>query len=241
MKALLISAALLAVSTIAQAAPSLTSQQEADLNSIQAILMENPELIGPVNQSLLAHTQQQSSQAQLLSASHDYIYNNPRHVQWGAENPELTIVVFHDFSCPFCKRLHPVLEQATKAHSNLKVISLFVPLKEMSSDRESINSATYALNVWQQEPDAFHSVNEALMKKWGAHNTRSVEKVAKSTGTETMLETNPAVNQMMQRNYELFVGLGVRGTPGMFIGDEFVSGYIDFNQLDRIIKQQLRG
>ncbi|PMJ92638.1 DsbA family protein [Vibrio sp. 10N.261.55.A7] len=223
------------VSALLVSPMALAQSQSEKLEEINAMLESNPTLIDGLHSSLVAYLSEQSVFEQALKENHDYIYNNPNHSSFGAAEPAITIVNVSDYSCPWCKKLDPVLyELVDKYPEKIKVVNLLVPLKELPS---KLNSTTYALNVWQQQPEKYQQVHDMLISKPGSHNEVSVFKVAQRTGTEKQYNEDKLTTEMMATNFNLMKDLGIRGTPAMLIGDELVSGYLPLEKLEAMLKQ----
>lgn len=216
---------------------SFAKTQQQKIDEINQMLQDNPSLIDPLYDNLHAYFTQEKQFQKVLSDNHDYIYNNPDLPWFGASDPKLTIVVLTDFSCPWCKKLDPVVHRIAKEHpEEIKVINILVPLKEMSL---TTNSTTFALNVWKGQRDKFDAVNKMLISKPGLHDARSIMTVAKANNVEQYVAEDAVSTQMAQRNYQLFNDLGVRGTPAILIGDQLIPGYIPYEQLSPMIEKIL--
>ncbi|GEK14413.1 DsbA family protein [Aliivibrio fischeri] len=211
--------------------------QAEKIEDINKMLEGNPAIIDSLHESLAMYIAQQSKYEQTLADNHDYMYNNPNHPWFGAENPKLTIVVLTDFSCPWCKKLDPVLMQLLEEHpDDLKVINIYVPLKEGSNPA---NSATFALRVWKESPEKFNKISETLLSKPGVHNSRSIMKVAKANDAEKYVSTVQETQDMVAKNYQLFTDLGVRGTPAMLIDGQLLPGYLPYEKLAPMVEAKI--
>ncbi|WP_028024731.1 DsbA family protein [Enterovibrio calviensis] len=218
---------------------SLNEAQQQQLNDINVLLEQNPDIISGLHQSLTQYVAQQQGFKSIIAANDDYLYRNPKHTQFGATEPKLTIINFTDYNCPFCKRLDPVLLDMAKAYPDVKVVNIYVPLKEMGAPLSDMNSAAYALNVWQQDREKFFDVHQLLLTKPSAHDQRSLARIADKTGTRDQLKHQEATDEMVEKNYTLFQQLGLRGTPAMIIGDEVVPGYLPAEKLAPLIESAL--
>ncbi|MDD1792503.1 DsbA family protein [Enterovibrio makurazakiensis] len=217
----------------------LNKAQQQQLDAITALLEQNPDLISGLHQSLTQYMVQQQGVKSILAANHEYLYNNPRHTQFGASEPKLTIINFTDYNCPFCKKLDPVLHDLAIAYPQIKVVNIYVPLKEMGSLLSDVNSATYALNVWNQNKDKYLETHKLLIAKPSTHDRRSLSRIADKTGTKAQLKTDDITDAMTSKNYQLFNELGLRGTPAMIIDDQIVPGYVPIEKLTPIIESAL--
>ncbi|KJY89924.1 protein-disulfide isomerase [Vibrio neptunius] len=220
----------MALSPLAQA-----QNQDEKINEIVEMLKANPGVVNGLHESLGMYVKQQQQFDQLLSSSQAYI-NDPKHTSIGAENAELTLVNVTDYSCPYCKKLDLELQKLVKDYPQIKVVNLYVPLKEGSS---SVNSAGYALNVWQNARDKYPQVHEFLVAKPGTHDAISLAKIAKKTGTEQYLNNPEDIEKQLENNYALFNGFGLRGTPALIVGESVIPGYVPYDKLEEIIEKQL--
>lgn len=216
---------------------AIAKTPDQKMEEIVGMLKENPTIIDGLHDSLSRFINQQENIDKTLKINHDYIYNNPKHSSFGAKNPKLTIVNMTDYSCPWCKKLDPVLYQLVDKYPNdVKVINIYVPLKEMS---DKANSSTYALNVWNNDPEKYANIHKILIGKPGAHDDRSIAKIAKKTNTMEHLQEDKISGEMIVKNLALFNDLGMRGTPAIIINDEIFPGFMPLEKLEPLIKEKL--
>ena len=111
-------------------------------------------------------------------------------------------------------RLHHQRElvKVGEEYPQIKVLNLNVSFKEQY-EKNGYNSASYALNVWQNQRDKYEQVHELLVKKPGAHDARSLKQIAQKTGTEAQLVDDKETKALLDKNYQYFTQLGLRGTP----------------------------
>ncbi|WP_159650727.1 DsbA family protein [Vibrio atypicus] len=224
-----------ALSLVMLAPTAFAETQQQKIDAIVDMLQDNPEVVDTLHESLAAYIVQQQQFKEVVASSQNYI-KNPNHTFMGAENPELTLINVTDYSCPYCKKLDVELEKLVKAFPQIKVVNLYVPLKEGISD---LNSASFALNVWKNDKEKYQKVHELLVKKPGSHNPMSLAMVAKKTGTEQYLKADKAIEQQLAENYALFNGFGLRGTPALIIGEEVIPGYVPYDQLEKVLEEKL--
>ncbi|KAB2823963.1 DsbA family protein [Aliivibrio finisterrensis] len=211
--------------------------QSEKIQDINEMLKGNPAIIDSLHESLAMYIVQQGNYQKTLADYHDYMYNNPNLPSFGAKDPKLTIVVLTDLSCPWCKKLDPVLMRLVEENpDDLKVINIYVPLKEHLNP---INSATFAMRVWKESPEKFNIINETLWSKPGIHNVRSVMKVAKANDAEKYVSTDKEVEDMVAKNRQLFTDLGARGTPAMLIDGQLLPGYLPYEKLAPMVEDKI--
>nr|WP_284676646.1 DsbA family protein [Vibrio sinus] len=217
--------------------PPLAYAQNQDdkINEIVEMLKANPSVVDGLYESLAIYVKQQQQFDQLLSSSQAYI-NDPKHTSMGSADAEVTLVNVTDYSCPYCKKLDLELQKLVKAYPQIKVVNLYVPLKEGIS---VTNSAGYALNVWQQARAKYPQVHQLLVAKPGTHNSASLAKIAKKTGTEQYLNNPADIEKQLENNFALFNGFGLRGTPALIVGKDVIPGYVPYDKLEEIVEKHL--
>jgi protein-disulfide isomerase len=56
-------------------------------------------------------------------------FNDPNSPRIGAKNPKLTLVVFTDYNCPYCKKFDPYLERIVEKYPDVAVVFKFLPFR----------------------------------------------------------------------------------------------------------------
>lgn len=215
--------------------PAFAAPQDKKIAEIVEMLEGNPQVVDALHESLGMYIKQQQQFSQLLESSGKYL-NDPSHTYMGAENGEFTLINVTDFSCPYCKKLDAELEKLVSNYPQIKVINLYVPLKEGT---DSLSSAAYALNVWKNDREKFEQVNQLLVAKPGVHNMTSLMKIAQKTGTTDQLNVSDDVKKQLENNYTMFNALGLRGTPALIYGEQVIPGYLPYQQLEERLKEEL--
>ncbi|EIZ1172003.1 DsbA family protein [Vibrio vulnificus] len=222
------------LTTILASPLALAMTHDDKIEDITKILQENPLIVDNLHENLHLYMNQQKAFEATIAENYDYMYNNPNHTWLGSSTAKTTIINFTDYSCPWCKKLDDVLNQLVDKYPNdIKVVNIYVPIKEMSSHS---NSASFALNVWENRPEKFTEIHELLIKKTGIHDQRSIERIAKTMGLEDHIKSDALTEQILARNYRLFNHLGMQGTPGMLLNGKIIPGYVPFDKLEALVK-----
>lgn len=220
----------------AQERTELTQQIE----EINQILQEHPAIVPDLLASLHNYLESRQQSQQALQAHHGWLYQNDATHPWmGASNPELTLVVFTDYDCPYCKRLDPHLQKLVQEYPQVKVISVLVPLRKQQLAGSPVNSAEFGLNVWHDNPANYPQVENLMYRKNGLHDANSIRQVAQRSETSSLIKSNTQVKQAIDRNYRVFTELGLRGTPAILIGEGVIPGYVEYEQLEEVVRSQL--
>ena len=237
MKNTLIFGLLLLASLRAFAAPPLTPAQEARVQElVQETLLNHPEILAAAAEKL----DQQSAQAdreqlqRVLKQHEDFLFNDPNSPRFGAAHPRLTLVVFTDYNCPYCKQFDPLLEKIVHDNPDIQLIVKLLPFKGQSS----VNAAKIALSTWRQQPDKFWALHQRLMAKKGYHDDASIAAAQKKTATDSVNIDDKTMDSL-KMNLILSQVLNIQGTPATIIGDQMVAGAIPADELEGLVKEQL--
>lgn len=216
--------------TPAWAAAPFTAEQEARIKTlIRETLVANPEILAEA-----ANAWQQQASNQVLKQQEKNLFNDPASPRLGAKNAKLTLVVFTDYNCPYCKQFDPLLEKIVKQYPEVALVMKLVPFKGESS----ISSARVALTTWQQHPEQFWPLHERLMAKKGFHDNASIAAAQQKTGVTPLAPSEQSM-VTLRTNMQLAEQLGVQGTPATVIGDQILPGAVSYEDLEAIVKQQL--
>jgi protein-disulfide isomerase len=235
----IIALTLLLCAALAAQAQTLPQAQEEMLDELTQILRENPEVIGQLRESLREYADSKNRGAQRLKDYRPWLQDTERHPAMGAHQPELTIIVFNDYNCPYCKRLEPVLQQLLAEFDQVQVVHIILPLRQQQVSGLDTNATFYALNVWRNAPEKFDQVHEMLMDRSGVHNRRSLTTISEMTETERWLGSSEALEADVMEAQQIFRNLGLQGTPSLIVGDQIVPGYLPYDRLKPLVEQAL--
>ena len=155
-------------------------------------------------------------------------------LQIGPEDAENTIIEFMDYFCGYCKKIHPELMELAKKRDDTRVIFLQHPVLSESSKviAEMVIAATY-----QNKGLEFH--NE-LFSIQGSINQEKLEQVVNKVGLDILKLridiTKDEIKNIVRLSSFLANGAGARGTPTIFVNEEFIPGYISSLQIKSLLK-----
>ena len=232
---LLISSQLPFIPSAQAGVTSLNAEQQQDVRAIiKDALINDPDLLKEAIIALQAREQQgaDSARQSSLDVNHTAMYETKSDPWKGAENPEVTMVYFTDFNCPYCKKIEPSLNKLIEEFPQLKIIIKMVPLQGESSKM----AVELAQTVWLNEPEKYIKLKDMLMSSPRRLDAESIAQVAKLTGTEQWLgKTDAGVDEMVHNNIKLMRNLGIGGTPSMIFGDKIIPGLVSYD----VLKEQL--
>lgn len=238
MKYTLLFTLLMTASLQAVAAPALTPAQEARVQElVQETLLKHPEILAAAAEKLDQQSAEASQQQMksVIAQNSDFLYRDPNSPRIGAAKPRLTLVVFTDYNCPYCKKFDPYLEKIVAKYPDVAVVFKFLPYRSESS----VTSARDALTVWRAHPEQFMKFNDLLMAKKGYHDDASIAQAKQKAGV-VVNEPDSESFETVKKSLALPQQLGIQGTPATLIGDEMLSGWVPYEQFDAMVSDALK-
>jgi thiol-disulfide isomerase/thioredoxin len=100
------------------AAP-FTPEQEARIKElIRETLVANPKILDEAAESWEKQNAaaQEAQLGDFIKGNQDVLFNSTTSPRLGAKHPKLTLVLFTDYNCPYCKQFDPQLTKLLKAY-----------------------------------------------------------------------------------------------------------------------------
>lgn len=153
----------------------------------------------------------------------------------GASRPQVTLVEFFDYACPYCKASNPSLDRLLEEDKGLRVVYRELPIL----GPDSVTAARLSLAASKLGRFArFHDVLWASGRP--ASDTNA--KAAKAAGIAPQPPSDPEIDAELSRNMKLAAELGATGTPLFVVGDKVMNGAVGYNSLkDAIARARARG
>jgi protein-disulfide isomerase len=158
----------------------------------------------------------------------------------GPANAPVTIVKFEDFHCPFCKRVQPTIAQIlTKYGNNVKLVHRDFPIDSIHPAARKAHEAARCANeqgkFWQ-----YHDVLYANAPKAEAADLKSyAEKVGLNVQAFEKCVTSGKFRDIVQKDVDEGVRLGVNGTPSFFINGRLLAGAEPIDRFAAIIDEEI--
>ena len=159
----------------------------------------------------------------------------------GARNPDVTIVEYFDYNCPFCKKLVPELHTVLARDPKIAVIykdwAILGPV--------SVYAAQSALAAGYQ--GKYLAAHDALISGPRLAQNDQVDGVLQKAGVnmDTLKKDRTAhakqIAALLERNDEEAHALTLQGTPGIVVGRQLVSGAADADTLTKLIAKSRQG
>jgi protein-disulfide isomerase len=163
------------------------------------------------------------------------IFFDPGAPVLGNPHGTLPIAEFFDYRCPYCRGMHPMLQQLLAANPDIRFVAKEWPV----FGGPSVTAARVALAANLQ--GKFGAVNDAL---FAAHiaDDASVMQAARQAGADMarlehdMKARASKIEDTLGTAAMQADGLGLQGTPGFIIGNYLIPGALNAENLARVVR-----
>lgn len=214
--------------------PIATEQRETIETVVREYLLKNPAILREMMQSLQAQEEKerQARAAANLQAHKTELYADPDTPIVGNPKGDVTIAVFFDYNCGYCKKTLPGLQTLLAKDPSLKVVYKEFPVL----GAPSLLGARAALAAHKQgKYAAFHEALVQLpnitleeIKTLAERLGMNAEKLAKDLEDAKTMEA-------LERTAQLANALEINGTPAYIIGEQLFPGAIDADALAQLV------
>jgi len=186
---------------------------------------------------LLANAASSQELQRITAAGERAILAKPRIEITGAPHPDVTIVEYFDYNCPYCKRLAPTFEQLIAADKKIALVFKDWPVLGEVSEY----AARCALAAqWQGKYLAAH---DALLHGPRLSEDDVVESVLQGAGIDLkklkrdLTSHSREIAALLARNDAEAHALELDGTPGVLVGRQLVPGGADLSFFQRLVRE----
>ena len=155
-------------------------------------------------------------------------------IKFGPKDAKNTIIEFMDYFCGYCKKIHPELIALTKKRNDTRVIFLQHPI--LSESSKVIAAMVVAANLQNKGWEMHHR----LFTVKGSLTQEKLDQIIIDVGinkSKLMIDIGKdEINNIVKLSSFLAMGSGARGTPALFINEEFYGGYLPLEKMERILK-----
>ena len=146
----------------------------------------------------------------------------------GAAKPEVTLVEFYDYACPYCKASNPHVDRLLKEDPGLRVVYRELPIL----GPDSVVAARAALKA--SKAGRFNAFHDALWAA-GRPSPETIARAAAAVQVSPAGPEDPAIEAELKRNFQLAGQLGATGTPMFVVGDRVLNGAVGYDALKQAI------
>jgi protein-disulfide isomerase len=200
----------------------------ADKAAIEKIvrdyILEHPEIIPQAMERL-----QNREVTQLLENNRKEIETPFASAVAGNPDGDVSLVVFFDYACPYCRQGHKDVARLAAEDKGLKIVYRDFPVLSPASDE----AAMAALSAAQQ--GKYTRFHDTMFETPGKVSHERTVAMVRSAGLDEMRTAkdlqSPALKAEIKKNLELGRALGLTGTPSYVVGNEILSGAVGYDRL----------
>ena len=152
----------------------------------------------------------------------------------GPQDAKNTIIEFMDYFCGYCKKIHSELISVVEKRDDTRVIFLQHPI--LSDSSNLIAKMVVAANLQSKGWDLHHG----LFTVKGSLTQQKLDQIIidlEINKTKLMIDMGKdEIDNTVKLSSFLAMGSGARGTPALFINEEFVGGYLPLEKLESMLK-----
>lgn len=223
---------------LSAAQKSVSKREKAAIEKIvREYLLKNPQVVREAMQALEQQEarDRREALAKNLKSLRTDIYNDITSPVAGNPNGDVTVVVFFDYNCGYCKTTLPDLDVLLKKDPQLRVIYKEFPI--LSNDSQFAAQAAMAA-AKQGKYLEFHRALVSADSTTAA-SIRSISDRLKLDYLKLQADMkDPKLNEALLRNNSIASQLGISGTPAYIVGDEIIPGAIDAVALGNIVASE---
>ena len=146
----------------------------------------------------------------------------------GSAKPDVTLVEFYDYACPYCKASNPALDRLLHEDKGLRVVYRDLPIL----GPDSVTAARLSLEASRLGRFAkFHDTLWATGRP--APDTNAT--AAQAAGISPQPKDDPGIDAELKKNFQIAGQLGATGTPLFVIGDRVMNGAVGYDALKQAI------
>ena len=148
----------------------------------------------------------------------------------GAAKPDVTLVEFFDYACPYCKASNPAIDRLLQEDKGLRVVYRELPILGDNS------VAAARLSLAASKAGRFAKFHDTL---WAAGRPapETIALASSAAGIPPEPAKDPAVEAELRRNFQLAGQLGATGTPLFVVGDRVTNSAVAYDTLKKMIAE----
>ena len=192
---------------------------------VRAGMLADPQVLIDAGEAL--HDQQYAP----VLAAHRAEIETPFGTSWkGASNPDVTLVEFYDYACPYCKASNPALDQLLKSDPKVRIVYRELPILGDPS------VAAARLSLAASKAGRFAQFHDALWAA-GRPDPQTIGAAAQAAGIPNQPAETPDGDAELKKNFQLAGALGATGTPLFVVGDRVINGAVTYPMLKSAVDQ----
>lgn len=154
----------------------------------------------------------------------------------GNKDGDITIVVFYDYNCSYCKQANEFTNEIIQKDPGVKIILRPIPILGGTS----MYASKVALAVHKISEEKFWDIHNQIIKMKPITEEAVKELLIKSNIDYAVVENELnsfSVKQLIAKNFDIAKGLGIKGAPSYVVNGIFIPGMIDVEKFTTIIAE----
>jgi len=158
----------------------------------------------------------------------------------GPADAPVTLVMFSDFECPFCKRTHPTINQLLERYAGkIKLVYRDLPLESIHPQARRAAEAARCANAQGK----FWEYYDVLFTESPKLGSEDLKRYAVQIGIDPKKFDDclsaGTYKEVVQKDADEAGRLGINGTPAFFINGRPLTGAQPFEMFARVIDEEL--
>lgn len=214
-----------------------TAEREKIERIVREYILKNPSIIREATVALAAQEEKEKSERaaeNMKTYKKDIFYAASSPVSGNARG-DLSIAVFLDYNCGYCRKSVPELNEILKKDPSIRVVYKEFPI--LGPQSLAAAKAALAANL-QGKYVEFHNalfeageIDDAAIKSTAEKLGLNYAKLQKDMESKSVAEE-------IEKNYRLANSLEINGTPAYIVGSKLLPGAVDAEGLKRIIQAE---
>ena len=190
---------------------------------VRAGMMADPQILVDAGEAL------RDRQYEPVLAQHRAELDTPFGTSWkGASKPDVTLVEFFDYACPYCKASNPVVERLLQEDKTVRVVYRELPIL----GPDSVTAARLSLAA--SKAGRFAQFHDALWAA-GRPSAETLASASQSAGIPAQPAESADIEAELKKNFELAGQLGATGTPLFIVGNRVINSAVSYEELKKAI------
>ncbi len=223
-------------------ADSFTPAQRQEIVGIlRQALKTDPSILSDAILSLRAQAEKSQASDSVTAVEHnraalsgtpgDYIIGNP--------HGDVTMVVFYDPRCPYCRKALPDIDALVAGDPKLRLVEKLIPILGPNSLLQSRAIAAAG------RQNRYAALQHALMNDPGQPGLEQIRILAGQQGLDVARldrdMADPALEARLRKDVALAQTLGINGTPSFVVGGKIIPGAIGLDDLRQAVSEARAG
>jgi protein-disulfide isomerase len=190
---------------------------------VRAGIMADPQILIDAGEAL------RDQQYAPVLAAHRAEIETPFATSWkGAAKPDVTLVEFFDYACPYCKASNPAVDRLLSEDKGLRVVYRELPIL----GPDSVTAARLSLAA--SKAGRFAQFHDALWEA-GRPSPETLASASEAAGIADKPTGSPDIEAELKKNFQLASALGATGTPLFVVGNRVINSAAGYDELKKAI------